>query len=523
MRYNKRMEVISSQALWKDYDRKSLPLNESIVSEKTENGISETRLYFSGAAASDGITRIFARLVRPDINERLPVVIVMGDLYDDVDKATFTEACGRAVLYVDYSGEKKAERFTMYPESMSYAQPEGDLETLDDVPAAPQKTCWYAWATVLLRAVTYAESRDDLDPNAIAAVGIGTGASAVWKAAAVGAIKCGVVINEFGGRVEDTGFRAALDSVSYAAHVTVPVLSMCCSNAFRQSLDEVNETVAVGEHCLINVRPRAFRGVDTCQTQTVRLFLQTALAGGELPTPPKISLRGSEGALYCELTVDGEIEEARLYTANSTQAPEMRNWQKTGMQTLGEGQYFARVVVHDATSPVYAFAWVSYKNGMTLCSPMNEVTPSALGIKGAECGKNRLIYDGDMGVDDWIAGDGGEAEVDEGPFGISGVGADEALYTFKLSDWAYRGEPGYVLQMLVYSETDQEIAVKLLTKAGEVYFALRSLKRNDGWVKLNFDVHDFKSGKGTLDSWDRVATVRLTFSGRVIISNMLWV
>ena len=108
MRYNKQMEVISSQALWKDYDRKSLPLNESIVSEKTENGISETRLYFSGAAASDGITRIFARLVRPDINERLPVVIVMGDLYDDVDKTTFAEACGRAVLYVDYSGEKKA-------------------------------------------------------------------------------------------------------------------------------------------------------------------------------------------------------------------------------------------------------------------------------------------------------------------------------------------------------------------------------------------------------------------------------
>lgn len=328
------MEVISSQALWKDFDRKSLPLNESIVSEKTENGIKETRLYFSGAAASDGITRIFARLVCPVSSERLPVVIVMGDIFDDIDKQSFECVDGRAVLYVDYSGEKRAERFTMYPESMSYAQPDGDLDILDDVPAAPQKTCWYAWATVLLRAVTYVESRDDLDPNAIAAVGIGTGASSVWKAAAVEAIKCGVVINEFGGRVEDTGFRAALDSVSYAAHVSVPVLSLCCSNAFRQSFDEINETVSVGEHCLLNVRPRAFRGTDARQTQTVRLFLQSALAGAELPVSPKISLRGSEGALYCELNAVGEVEEARLYTANSTQAPEMRNWQKTGMQTL---------------------------------------------------------------------------------------------------------------------------------------------------------------------------------------------
>lgn len=517
------MEVISSQALWKDYDRKSLPLNESIVSQKTQDGVSETRLYFSGAAAPDGVTRIFARLVRPDTTEKLPVLIVLGEMFDDVDKLKFACADGYAVLYVDYSGRKNAERFTMYPDSMGYAQPFDIPETIDELPASPQKTCWYVWTTVLLRAVTYAESRADLDGASVAAVGFGAGASAVWKAAAAQAIRCGVAVNEFCAKVEDTGFRAALDSVSYASHVGVPMLSLCCSNAFRQTLDEISETAALGENSYLDIRPRAFRGVDDKQIQTVRLFLQAVFAGETLPAHPKLTLRGSDGALYCELQVGGEVEEARLYTSNSTQEPELRNWQRAKMESLGEGQFYARVDVSDVSSPIYAFASVQFKNGMTLCSPVAETSPTALGIKNAECGKSRLIYDGEMGVDDWIAGDGDEAEMVEGPFGISGVGAIDALYTFKLSDWAYSGEAGYVLQMLVYSETDQQIAVKLMTKTGEVYFALRDLKRNDGWTKLNFDVRDFKSGKGTLDRWDRVATVRLTFSGRVLIGNMLWV
>lgn len=519
----KGMEVISSQALWKEYDRKGLPLNESVISTKTENGVTETRFYFSGVSAPDGVARIYARLVRPDSPHKTPVIIVLGDLADDIDKMTADCPDKWAVLYVDYSGKKDVERYTMYPESMRFAEPYYTPDTMGESSVPPQKTCWYIWATVLLRAVTFAESREELDGDAIAAIGLGVGGGSIWKAAGLKAIKCGVIVNESGEKIDDMGYKAALDSAAYAGWLTVPVLSVCCSNALRYTLDEVSETVALNENCYLNVRPRAFLGIDGRQIDTVRTFLQTVIDGTGLPKRPKLSLRGSDGALYCELTLDSEPAEIRLNVSNSPQAPGLRNWQKFGMESIGENRYMTRVDVTDTDSPVYAFARVAYLNGLTLCSEVIEADPKKLGITLAAHGKSRLIYDGDMGVDDWIAGDGGEAEVMTGPFGIEGVGAVDALSTFKLSDRAYTGEPGCVLQILLHSSVDQTVAFKILTKTGEVHFALRDLKRNDDWVKLTFDVTDFKSGDGTLDSWDKVATLRLTFDGVVIVSNLLWV
>lgn len=516
------MEVISSQALWKDYDR-NLPLNQSVVSVKETSEAVETRLYFSGAASPDGVTRIFARLVRPKAEGRLPVVIVFGDLYDDVDRMAFDCAPGAAVLYVDYSGRKQSERFTIYPESMRYAESFYRPDTLNALPAGPKQTCWYVWATVFLRAVTFVESRIDLDSRSIVAAGYGAGGASVWKAAAAMSVKCGVIVNEYGAKLDDTAFKAALDSVSYAGRVTVPVLSVCCSNASGQTLDEISETVSVCPHCLLNVRPRAFRGVDFRQAQTIRLFLQAVMRGDPLPARPKLNARGSEGALYYETTLDSPATEARLYASNSVQAPGLRNWQVTPMEGLGDGQYIARVAVADSDAPVWAFAWAAYENGLTLCSELVEVSPAALSLNNAERSKSRLIYDGDMGVDDWIAGDGDDALVAEGPFGIKGVSASGALSTFKLSDRTFSGEQGYILQMLAYSDVDQTITVNAVTKTGEVYFALRELKRGDDWVKLSFDLSDFKSSEGALDNWQRVAAVSLTFGGRVIVSNMLWV
>lgn len=516
------MEVISSQALWKEYDRKSLPLNVSVVSEKEENGAIVTRFYFSGAASPDGVTRVYARLVRPSAGV-LPVVVVLGDLYDSADSLTF-DAGGRAVLYIDYSGRKEAARFTLYPEGMRFAEPYYTPDTLKALPASPGKTCWYVWGTVVLRAMTYIESDPNLDASAAAVVGIGTGGAQVWKALCTLSVRGGVIINERGGKLDDTGFKAGLDSVSYAGRITAPLLCLCCSNGDDLSIDQLSETIAAAApECLLSVRPRAFRGTNEKQRRSVEIFLDKIFGGGTLPARPKLTARASEGALYCELASAAPVGDPRLYTAHSSEKPSLRNWQCVRMEKAGEGDYIARVGVTDASEPIRLFAIVETEDGLALSSELVEATPAAMGIAAAQLKKNRLIYDGDMGVDDWIGGDGDEAETGEGPFGIGGVTAESALSTFKISDSAYSGEDGYVLQMLAYSEADQTVTVNAVTKSGEVYFTLRELKTNDEWTKLSFNVTDFKSAEGSLDSWDKIAAISMLYGARVIVNSMLWV
>ena len=76
--------VITPLQLWKDYDRRILPLAESRISCFEKDGVKTSFIYFNGEASSDGVTRIYAKLVEPT-EKTNRAVLVMDEIDCGVD------------------------------------------------------------------------------------------------------------------------------------------------------------------------------------------------------------------------------------------------------------------------------------------------------------------------------------------------------------------------------------------------------------------------------------------------------
>ena len=81
--------VITPLQLWNNYDRTILPLNKSLISSSEENGIKTSYYYFNGEAASDGVTRIYAKLVEPSEKTDFAILVM-----DDVTRGVELFECG---------------------------------------------------------------------------------------------------------------------------------------------------------------------------------------------------------------------------------------------------------------------------------------------------------------------------------------------------------------------------------------------------------------------------------------------
>ena len=56
------MELITAKTLWKDYDPRNIPLDETVLITEYNEKYSVKHVYFNGEATGDGCTRIYARV-----------------------------------------------------------------------------------------------------------------------------------------------------------------------------------------------------------------------------------------------------------------------------------------------------------------------------------------------------------------------------------------------------------------------------------------------------------------------------
>lgn len=513
-------------------------MDVSVVSSMKQNGAVTERLYFSAERTAGGVTRVFARLTVPAV-QNPPVVIVMNDLTQAVDDfdATDIAAAGYACLAVDYAGARDdKERYTIYPKEMRFANYFANEDALSMTPQNPKMSCWYVWTTVLLRAITFAECDGRLGKE-IALLGIGAGGSQVFKCAALENVKCGITI--FSTHVkakadsnEDINFKACLDNLSYAPLCRFPVLSEVCSNDPEGFFDRMSEIYAGAPgNYYLSVAERSSRRLKDRQKDNVRLWLNQHLKMG-LPlfvTPPQITARESEKSLYYEIKADVKLQlnKVELFVAYSDTPAAYRNWRRVKTQMAGEGDYLAKVPVYDASAPVHAFANVTYANGFTFSTPLLSKIPASMGVENAAFVKSRLVYDSDSGADDWVsaAGSGGDdVAMGQGAFSIEGVGTDFGeLGTYKIGDVQFCAEEDSALQLIAFSETEQEIEFAVRTNADAEYSCRRKIEKSGNWSKFTLSPEDFKSSEGALTSFALAAYFCLRAPSRVLINTMLWV
>lgn len=524
--------VISPQKLWESYSRSLLPLEVSEIGSKKLSYGSEKRVYFNGEATAMGCTRVYCRHIVPEEETNKAILIFLSPEYDihAADFSIFTEK-GMAVIAVDYAGKTFGrERYTIYPNALSFAN--YNSEKIYEPVHTTSKSCWYVWTTVCMRAITYAENAGY---EKVALLGVGIGGSFTYRAAAIDDFPCCAVSlfsPGFFPQSSDAEFlavSASLSASSYSPLIKIPYLEMCCSNDLDSSLDSISELRDLStDKSILYIEPRKDRAFTTDMAKNLEIFLAYYLSENrEEEIAPKVSLSsyGEGKNLYFSLKCEDTLEKVELFVSHGITNPAYRNWRAYTTEKVGEYEYLGRSEVYLPDKPVYGFARITTKSGFLFSTPIVKKIPSALKIIPATIAKQRLIYESDMGVDDFFAVNASEnPELKLGPYDIQGISAKSGLCTYKLGDVVFGGTRDGLLQLLVFSSVKQTVTFSVTDEINyNTYVCTKTVSPENDWNKLLLSPSDFKSGEGNLSGWDKAIFLRIDYKEEILINSLLWV
>jgi len=530
------MEIKTPLTMWNNYD-KSGNTNETIVSHADCGDYDEYHVYFNGDIVSDGITRIYAKFYTPKTETPVPAVLFFDDSKNTLGfehiKVLLDE--GFAVLYVDYLGKREGVcRYTLYPDSIIGSKQKGLCENL-------RESKFYVYGCIGLKALNYLQSKEIVQSNNIGVLGVGNASSIVWTLAVKEKLKAGMTFYG-GGFVWDENrtdpryllYKAAFDIRSYALHAQFPVLIQAASNEKNNALDYLTELYDCSDKHYFSIAPRARRAVATAQKKNLKYWFSQMLINNQvLPTAPEINARQSDGKLYYDLDINEEQEVSfvKLFTSQGDEEAAFRNWSEQKVEKVVPGKYISRVDVYTENEPIRAFAVVKYLHSLYLTSSVLLKMPMQMKVI-AEKQTSRLIYDNDMGLDDFLVPNDYDVKYNEeklvmrkGPYDIEGVcSMTGQLTTFKIGDYKYKGNSDASLKILLSVENTCNVTFTVMDKERTVYSCVKECAKEDGWCSVSLAPFDFKSQKSVLSNWNNVVSITITNEEtKLILSSMLWV
>lgn len=508
------MELMTPQILWKDFDTQA-PFDETVLRFVDDGGRKIKEFYFNGLRTDDGVVRIFARYFHN--GDDLPTLVCLGDEDSGLE---IPSVMHYNCLVVDYTGVRKGKnRGTMYPFSLSSA-----ITGIVEKDVSPKLSKWYAWTSVAMYAVLYAQQ--NCGNGKVGVVGLGRGGSLVWKLSATVSVDVGVTIFSTGYEpsVDDLYYRAGIDNRSYSPILKFPVLEIVSSNESDGSLEFMSEIFSAIKRtdCRLCINERSNHMLGKAGLINIERWLRHYFGEySAMPNTPTVRPYESGGKLYYEIMYDGNPDEIDLYTSIGEVNGAERNWSRAALIKL-EHVYLAQVSVYDVSEPISAFATVK-EHGYKFSSVVVTRFPQEMGVKPEQSKSNRLVYDSDMGIDDWARHDNEKPIMQQGPFGIEGVSAIKPLVTFKLADVRYKGCEGSLLQIMFCSKTAQVVKFAVTDNSKRTFVCEVNVDNRQGWVTKNFAAEDFKMQNESM-RWEDVVTFEIIPSdGAVLVSSLLWV
>ena len=561
--------ILSPISIWKDF---SVPhgVGSEILAEREENGFTVTELYINGRELKDGTVKIYAVSVRETGAKNLPAVLVLPDFKDGADLTLAKDLAknGYEALYIDLSGKAEGkERYTVYPQSIAYANLNdsvfGECELSSDV----TNTCWYEWAAASAYAATYLKERDK-NPF-VGAIGINGTATVLWQTATfTDVLSCAVFVANAGwygyrgiskfGEISEPQFSdealryiAGVEPQSYAKHVKCPVLLLSPTNSYVYDADRAYDTVArVPDEIYTAVQYSVGNREETdCKCyKDALLFLETFLHPSKAHIlPGKIGIAGEirEGKLLVAVSLDERnLESICIYVAEQTIEPYFRCWRKiSAYKEKHEEGYIFEYVPYNGSEKIVFFAEACYKNGFRACSIIAAKSFSESEVK--KFNKHKIIYSSrkaDMdsifscayentemptGID--VSGLP-EEEKKKGPVDLYGVSGKNGLLTFKINADKYKPDADSLMMLDVYLPGGGTFFVKLIADFfGEnraEYSARATVNGGEVWQNLKFEKNRFKTEEGMpLKSYDTIEAIAFVSEENkpFIINNVLWV
>ncbi len=389
--------------------------------------------------------RVYAIQGAPRQGTRLPGILHIhgGGQTASLDWVRYWVKRGYVCVSFDFCGpwEKRTEFTDWGPvKHANMAQAAGGLQ----LRPTPRASSWYHWAVVARRALTLLAHHAQVDRGRLGIFGVSVGGSLTWMVAgsdrrvttAVPIYGCGYNYDRRNARWDllvpndvYNQFQRVSSPEAHAPLVECPVLFLSATNDFHGLMDRAYNTLgAVGSgpaYCAFT--PRTDHHVEPREGRNLALWMDRNLKRNRnWPAQPQLVLMlGRDGLLEATVRPLPEVAvgDIDVYYALGDKRPQARFWRLVPGSRAGD-HWRASLPVLDIWDDVYAFANVTYEDGVCLSTPLQHAIPAQLHSQVRHV---------------WAQPDKAQATLTWEP--VLGAGADSwkflGGYTDPLPDWTH--------------------------------------------------------------------------------------
>lgn len=553
--------ILTPVSLWKNFNDK-LEVMPVSLGERIEDGIKFEYINFSGRSTGRGRVTIYGVLASKEVNPARECVLIFCDSLDEIDEnllAYFVKK-GYNALCVDYGGEREGvERFTQYPDNVSYANEVECERHKDFVDETADKTCWYEWVAVGIYARKFLSER--FNTENIGLIGIHDGGEIAWKLAAVAQFSCAVTVGAYGWRAyrglekfldnepqfDDERYRfiAGIDSQAYAPYIKCPVLILCTTNDSRADYDRAYDTFSrinpeFARQSAITYSVNCGSCVDVRSTDDMFLFLDSYVKDRHvfMPKPVKTNIFvDEEDNLVVKAISDnmGIIEKCGVYFAEDNLDFASRDWTAARLKrtiNASESEYY--LDIYEKTTTLFVLCYTVYSNGFTIWSKLS-VKRIGGSFRNSKV-KSKIMYTNKAGTECFSIADcskyavGGIFLTDDDVLpkivtldGLKGIYSKCGLMTNRINRLQYKPDKDSILKLDVCSAVDITLEVKLKNREDGNVYAVKLYVLGGVWQSETLRAKVFKNKNGvSLNSFVNCEALSVKGGGEFAINNLIW-
>lgn len=537
---------VTPHELWKDFDPNGESLNVHLLYE--ENG-KKVYTYLAQSNPDGDLSAEITVFAPPYASKKAVLLIGDRDLTPQQGVMDAIVETGCYLFVVDYNALRPGTG-TLFPSSLSYGKHGNEGDHLTKKCHSPKEGCPYLYTLIHRRALAFI--REEYKMNEVIVVGIGSGTEIAMAVAgteqetviALGCI-CGAGYTECVDVPRYPIYRPSYDDetlayvvsssgVSYLKAYPHPVFTAVGSNGTKSNVDRLSSLKSlISGPLTVSISPQCADNIDATSFRDFLTWLTYSFWKSVFPSPPVSHVEiNRDGSVYADVAANVvlPIQSATLHYSYGNNNHVTRRWESAPCETVGPGEYVAKMTFTKPCGFLFYYTVVEYANGLRvtetphfadLSSFRVAVTPSTstavLFRYGAE-GQLCEVSDNAVILTNMIA----EGTV---PSGAKGAICPDGSMRLFLGDSCSSVDKDKILQVDCYSEEQYfplELVLSVGTPAVE-YHSIKTLQKDVNFTGLKFRLGDFKDNLFRSPAeWSNVNTVTV-LSKNVLINKMTFI
>jgi dienelactone hydrolase len=538
------------QEVWAGFDPRREPLDVQIKAAWVEKGIAYREFCFTGETFANTPVRVYAMYAAPQGGKDLPAVLHIHGGGGTVSRPWLDLWANRGYAALSFNWGGRWEKRPDYTRWGPLVQGNHLDANPGVVVVRPDQhvSCWYHWAVISRRCLTYLERQPEVDARRIGIFGISMGGTLAWPIAAMDQrvkAACAIYGNGWDTYPQDRYapdpraadpdtlvWRKTMEAESYAPLIRCPVLFLSATDDQHGRMDRSDDILArVPAPTWQANTPNQRHHVAPEQGKDLPLFMDAMLKGGPAwPKNPAVRLALAAGgvpALAVAPDAAPTVQRVEIYYGIGQTHPMARHWRLVAASRCGDA-WQADLPVLDVRQKLFAFANVFYGSGICLTSRLIAAVPAELGDAKATDRPSLLIDDFSAGIAAWVRS---PAYTDPwetttylrpavGPRGQKGItqantGNWYVFCTRKIGDPKWRGPAGAALVFQVLSGKANQLKVAVIRGEGrpeaKTFVARADLAPSADWQNVTLKADRFKTAEGqVLGGWQDLNCLQIT-------------